>query len=126
MNITAAWIAILVGFIEGAVIGLFFHREDWLGGYTSWARRLMRLGHISLFGLAFVNIAFAWSVKTLDMSFDTVAVPACLFIAALITMPLVCHACALYKPIRHLFFVPVACLIFGAALFLSAICGRVE
>lgn len=128
MNITAAWIAILIGFIEGAVIGLFFHKEDWLGGYSSWTRRLMRLGHISLFGLAFINIAFAWSVKTLEMASESVALSSNLFIIALMTMPLVCHGCAFYKPARHLFFIPVGCLIFGAAFFLYSIycCGRVE
>src|SRR4051812_205671 len=50
LNIAAAWIGILCGVLGGAVVGLFFHRDEWLGGYGSWRRRLARLGHISFFG----------------------------------------------------------------------------
>ena len=32
INLAAGWIAILVGLLGGTLIGLFFHREDWLGG----------------------------------------------------------------------------------------------
>ena len=55
----AIWIGMLLGVVSGAIIGLFFHREDWMGGYNSFRRRLTRLGHISFFGLAFVNMGFA-------------------------------------------------------------------
>ena len=36
-----------VGVVSGATIGLFFHREAFLGGYDTWRRRLVRLGHPS-------------------------------------------------------------------------------
>jgi len=52
LNLWAAWVGILLGMFSGAAQGLFFHRADWLDGYGSWARRLIRLGQISLFGLA--------------------------------------------------------------------------
>ena len=51
LNFYAAWIGILLGFVAGVVLGFFFHREDWLGGYHSWRRRMVRLGHISFFGI---------------------------------------------------------------------------
>jgi hypothetical protein len=51
LNFYAAWIGILLGFIAGAVLGLFFHDENWMGGYSSWRRRMSRLGHISFFAL---------------------------------------------------------------------------
>ena len=35
-------------------------REDWLGGYGSFKRRLYRLAHISFFGLAIVNLMFCF------------------------------------------------------------------
>ena len=28
----AIWIGMLLGVVSGAIIGLFFHREDWMGG----------------------------------------------------------------------------------------------
>ena len=54
-NVIAAWIGVLAAFASGAVLGLFFHRADWLGGYGSWRRRLLRLGHIALVALGGVN-----------------------------------------------------------------------
>ena len=33
MNLIAAWSAILLGLVSGLVMGLFFHRENWLGGF---------------------------------------------------------------------------------------------
>jgi len=46
MNILAGWLGVLGGVLSGAVIGLFFHRDDWAGGYGSFSRRMLRLGHI--------------------------------------------------------------------------------
>ena len=62
-NLWSAWVGILLGMVAGALQGLQFDRPDWLGGYGSWARRLTRLGHISFFGLAFVNLAFVYTVE---------------------------------------------------------------
>ena len=58
INLLSAWSGALAGFVSGAIIGLIFHREDWLGGYTSHRRRMLRLGHISFFGLAVINVMF--------------------------------------------------------------------
>ena len=51
LNLQTAWIGFLLGCISGAVLGLFFHRAEWLGGYGSWRRRMLRLAHISFFGI---------------------------------------------------------------------------
>ena len=42
LNFQVAWIAILAGLLTGAAIGMFFHAEEWLGGYGSWRRRMLR------------------------------------------------------------------------------------
>jgi len=118
-NQLAAWIGILLGSLAGAALGLFFHRDNWLGGYASWPRRMLRLGHISFFGIGLINLAFAVSVPALAL--DQVPVwPSRLFILALITMPSLCYASAFWKPARHLFFVPVLCVIVGAGTFVLA------
>ena len=57
--LTVVWIGMLLGVVSGAIIGVYFTREDWMGGYGSHRRRLTRLGHISFFGLGFVNFFFA-------------------------------------------------------------------
>ena len=87
INLYAAWVGVLAGCIAGAVTGLFFYRDNWLGGYSSWPRRMIRLGHISFFGIAFINLAFALTLGAVNME----AVPAfssVLFIITAVTMPI--------------------------------------
>ena len=67
-NLFAAWFAILAGLLTGTAMGLFFHRPDWMGGYGSWRRRMVRLGHISFFGTGFLNLAFVLSVEHLHLA----------------------------------------------------------
>jgi hypothetical protein len=33
LHLLIGWIAMLLGVLSGAVIGLFFHLDDWAGGY---------------------------------------------------------------------------------------------
>ena len=116
LNLWAAWIGILAGMVSGATFGLFFHEESWLGGYNSWPRRLLRLGHISFFGLAFLNFAFALTLKLGgEVRGDRAA--SWLLIAGAVLMPTVCALAAWKKPLRHLFFLPVLSLM-GAVVAL--------
>ena len=36
VNLVMAWTWILLGFLSGSVLGLFFARENWLGGFASF------------------------------------------------------------------------------------------
>lgn len=103
----------LFGIISGALIGLFFHLDEWLGGYTSFTRRMVRLGHISFFGLGFLNILFALtlSIHVYDEAYALTAV-AGLTVGA-ITMPVCCFLCAWRKKLWLLFPVPVTALLIG-------------
>jgi hypothetical protein len=117
INLHAAWVGILLGIVAGAVIGIFFHGEQWLGGYGSWRRRMLRLAHISFFGLAFINLAFFFSVSFLGIKGPTV-LPSRLFVVGAATMPAVCYLSAFKKSFRHLFFIPVLSLTAGAVVFI--------
>jgi hypothetical protein len=117
INLLAAWIGILLGFLAGAVQGLFFHRDTWLGGYGSWQRRIMRLGHVSFFGIALINFVYAATRHILELP-DQSDGPGWLFIVGAIGMPTVCYASAVHKPLRHLFPIPVIALIVGAGWFI--------
>ncbi len=116
LNFNAAWIGILLGIISGAGLGLKFHEGDWLGGYNSWPRRMLRLGHISFFGIAIINLAFALSVRSFGVVMPSDLVSH-LLVAGAVTMPLTCFLSAWRKPIRHFFYVPVLCLSAGTLLF---------
>ena len=122
MNLWAAWIGILLGMVTGAVQGLFFHADGWLGGYGSWRRRLLRLGHISFFGLAFVNLAFVFTVDWLGGQVaggaPSVDAAAWLLVAGAALMPATCYAAAWRPGLRHLFVGPVSCLVVGITILL--------
>lgn len=109
LNLWAAWIGIAAGMTSGALMGVFFHREDWLGGYASWPRRLLRLGHVSFFGLAFLNIGYAFTARLVGAT-PGGATTSWLLVAAAVAMPTVCALAAWKKPFRHLFFIPVLAL----------------
>ena len=117
LNIYAAWIAILAGVLAGLVSGLYFHDENFLNGYTSWPRRLTRLGHVSFFGLGLLNLTMALTARNLGIA-DDLAVASWLMLVGLITMPVVCYISAFWKPFRNLFFVPVLSVTAGVAIFI--------
>lgn len=117
INITAAWMAFLLGTFAGAIPGLLFHDTDWLGGYSSWRRRLIRLGHIAFFGIGFINLLFALTVRELGLPEAEIALASWLLIIGLITMPSVCYLSAWKKGFRHVFFVPAGSVMIALALF---------
>ncbi len=110
INLAVGWIAVLVGLIAGAGIGLFFHDDAWLGGYSSWSRRMVRLGHISLLGTGLLNVAFALTLQR-DISIAPLPVASALLAVSVLAMPAVCFLAAWRKPFRHAFAIPVSCLI---------------
>jgi hypothetical protein len=117
VNFQIAWCAILLGLITGAGIGLFFHRENWLGGYASWRRRMFRLGHISFFGTGFLNLAFVLSVRHQGLEYVP-PIASAGFVVGALTMPTVCFLSAWRTSFRHLFVIPVASLIVAVADFI--------
>lgn len=112
MNWYAGWIMLLVGFITGACMGLGFGREDFFGGYSSWRRRLARLGHIALVALGLLNIVFAISPVTVR------PLAGILLIVGGVAMPAVCFLSAWKKAFKRLFFIPVATLLAAVILIL--------
>jgi hypothetical protein len=116
LNLIAGWTGFLAGAVSGALLGLFFHREDWLGGYTSFPRRMVRLGHIAFFGLGLINILFALSVTVRTSWTDW---GSHLLVVGLVTMPLNCFLTAWRPFFRHVFFVPAGSTLAGiTALFI--------
>ena len=123
-NLYFAWTWMLLGGLSGAMVGLFFHDAEWLGGYASWRRRMIRLGHIAFFGTGLINLGFALSVPALGITGGMLHAASVLLIVGAATMPAVCYAAAWRDGMRHLFFVPVLSLIGGvAALLLGGLWG---
>jgi hypothetical protein len=118
-NLLAGWLGMLGGVASGAVIGLFFHREDWMGGYTSFRRRMTRLGHISFFGLGFLNMMFALTASLVALPPLALRLASVGLIVGAVTMPACCFLSAWRKPFRHLFPIPVAVLSTGIVALLA-------
>lgn len=118
LNLFMAWLWILLGFGTGMVLGLFFHGENWLGGYGSFKRRMYRLGHISCFGLGAVNLLFWFTLQKIPQPGPLAGIASWAFVIGAITMPLCCVMMA-HLPRTHLVFaVPVLSLMVGATLTL--------
>jgi predicted exporter len=89
-----------------------------MGGYSSFRRRMTRLGHISFWGLGFVNMMFAFSVRAVEFRTINTQVSSVALIVGLITMPLCCFLTAWRKSFRCLFPIPVISVLVGVASLL--------
>lgn len=116
INLLLAWLWILLGFVSGMVLGLFFHRENWLGGYGSFPRRLYRLGHISFFGLGALNLLFGLTVRHFSLAGPGVDIASWAFVVGALAMPLCCAVMASFPQATMIFSVPVVSLLTGGVL----------
>jgi hypothetical protein len=92
---------------------MHFHKENWMGGYGSFKRRLYRLGHISFFGLGAANLLFYFTAQKMSLQGDIANVASGAFVIGGIAMPLCCLLMAHKPQTRMLFAVPVISLLIG-------------
>ena len=118
INLTLAWLGIVLGFASGFYLGLNFHKENWLGGYASFKRRLYRLAHISFFGLAIMNFLFYVKVRDFSNMSTSTTIASCGFILGAVSMPICCLMMAHWPRLRALFLIPVVSLMTAGALTL--------
>jgi hypothetical protein len=118
LNLLLGWLWVLAGFASGLALGLFFHQEKWLGGYSSFKRRLYRLAHISFFGLGAVNLLFFVTAREAPVSNWLVPASWAMVLGAL-TMPVCCVLMAHVPRARLLFAIPVSSLLLGGGLTLG-------
>lgn len=118
-SLRAGWLGMLGGILSGAVMGLFFLKPHWLGGYGSQQRRLVRLGHISFFGIGLLNLFYALSLTPLNVPVDPARWGSLLFLVALASMPTCCFLTAWREPMRHLYPIPVFSATAGLLILLT-------
>lgn len=104
LGLIVAWSGIAMGITSGVVLGLGFANAQWLGGYGSWQRRLLRLGHIAPIGLGVLTGMAALTMRHCGTT--SLVIPLCWAIAV-VGMPVVCALAAWRVPWRHAFVVPV-------------------
>ncbi len=115
-NEAFGWLWIAMGFTTGVWLGTGFQREEFLGGYASWRRRMARLGHIALYALGVLNIVFVLSLPRFGLGYAWAQAAAwCLMLGAF-AMPACCFLCAWRKPYARFFPVPVLLLMTGGTI----------
>lgn len=117
----AGWVLVAAGFVSGAAVGLGFHRDDFLGGYGSFRRRLLRLGHVALIALGMFNVLFSLLPQSTHGA-PHMAAASLAWLAGGIAMPLVCFLAAWRPTFRHAFALPVFFL--AVAVVLTAAGGQ--
>src|SRR5262249_7811311 len=124
LNWYFGWSLVLSAFLTGAGLGLYFHQDNFLGGYASFRRRIVRLGHISQAALGMMNVLYSVSARSAVCSSGADwhcvlprAASIC-FVVGGITMPLVCYLTGWREGFRHLFFIPVTSLMLAVSLTL--------
>src|ERR1035437_3820287 len=120
-NLILAWLWLLLGFVSGMVLGLFFRGENWLGGYASFKRRIYRLRHISFFGLGAVNLLFCLTVQNFSLTGARIHCASLAFIVGAVAMPVCCVVMAHFPKAHLVFSVPVVSLIAGGILTLMEV-----
>ena len=113
LNWHFGWWMILLSFLTGLIVGVAFHRDDFWGGYTSFRRRIFRLGHIALAELGMLNLLFAISPWPAGGTWPG-QIASAGFAAGGAIMPIVCFLAAWRDKWRVLFPLPVASLITAA------------
>ena len=113
LHIYIGWSSMIMGALSGAIIGLFFHRDEWAGGYASFRRRMLRLGHIAFFGLGFLNLMFGLTTQSVALPENYLDIASAGFMVGVVAMPLCCFLSAWRKQFRHLFPIPVVAVMTG-------------
>lgn len=119
LNLAFGWIWVTAGFLSGAMLGMGFHKENFMGGYGSWERRLARLGHIAFFGTGFLCVLVGLSGMMLGESHTNTSlwiVMSWSFVIGAFAMPICCFIAAKWIKAKSIFAVPVLALTIGGIL----------
>lgn len=116
-----AWAWILAGLLSGVALGTGFARPEWLGGYGSWTRRLLRLGHVSFVATGLLVLAAAATATVIPGAGGPWVLR--LLIAGAVAMPVCCALAAFVPRLRLLFALPVAALTGGSGILVVHLAG---
>ena len=115
------WFLILAEVLMGSYMGIKFQREDWLGGYFSLPRRMVRLAHVALVALGMLNILFARSLESLKLSPTLETVASWTLMVAAFLMPASCICISLGSRRFEMFAAPILCLVTALILTIGGL-----
>ena len=110
LNIIFGWCWINIGFIMGMVMGMKFEKANWLSGYASWERRMLRLSHVAFIFLSILNIVYGHELINVNLSASWKQAGSILIIIGAIGIPTVVFTAAFYKKILYWLAIPIIAL----------------
>ena len=119
INIRFGWCWLFIGIICAMCMGLYAFSPQWLGGYASLSRRLLRLGHVASMALPLTNILYGLCIPLTNIPRILKQTGSYSMIIAAIAMPTVCLLCTFNSFFQCLFFIPA--LSFVYAIFVIAL-----
>ncbi|HYY69085.1 MAG TPA: hypothetical protein VE734_05090 [Terriglobales bacterium] len=120
-NEILGWAWVLGALIMGLYVGVKFQREDWLGGYGTLPRRMVRLAHVALAALGILNIEVGHTLPHTALPATLARSASSAFIAAAISMPACCLWIASGRQDFSIFALPAGCLAIGLVLILGGL-----
>jgi hypothetical protein len=117
---TYGWVMMAIGALLGMIIGLKSHEDDWLGGYPTFRRRMLRLGHIAAFALGGLTLLTAWNTSLGNLTSSAATWSVGLMMVGALLMPTVCLLSAWRKHFRHLFAIPALSVFLSLCLMAYA------
>jgi len=120
-NETFGWFWVLGGLAMGLYMGMKFQREDWLGGYNAFPRRMVRLAHVAMVALGMLNILYAQSAARQHLNPTLANIASIAFMAAALLMPTCCLWIAARRRHFEFFAAPIGCLATGLILTIGGL-----
>ena len=122
INIIFGWGWMIFGFILGMIVGLKFDKSDWLGGYISWERRMIRLSHVAFIMLSAINILYGHELPNTHLTETWQIIGSVLAIVGAVGIPVIVMIAAFYKKILFWLSIPVVSItIAGIIIFIGLI-----
>lgn len=105
----------------GLVLGLWsfdgpFAVPAWIGEYSDTSRRMIRLGHIALMALGFINVLLGRELARTALSARAVKIASMTMNIGNVFLPLTLFAGALYMPLKYAMSVPACCVFCALAI----------
>lgn len=116
INVLFGWAWMCLGFIFGLTLGMWAEGEQWLGGYTSLARRYLRLGHVAFIALSIINILYGKELSTVALPIPIKNIGSYLMIFGAIGVPLTCISAAFFRKTKYFLPLPALALLTGSLI----------
>jgi len=116
INVLFGWAWMCLGFISGMTLGMWAEGEKWLGGYTSIARRYLRLAHVAFIALSIINILYGKELGAIALPVHIKSIGSYLMIFGAAGVPLTCISAAFFRKTKYFLPLPALAVLTGTSI----------